>query len=77
MLNSKSIELYEVKIPNFLGKITMLPFNLLNLEEIPDRFKELVKKMTQFLPLKEGIAYFTADGKMIQKGNSSKRRTSY
>ena len=73
MITSISKELYEVQIPNFTGEVKMLPFNLENLAEIPKHFKELVLKMIEALPIKKGIAYFTADGKLVEQGKTQRR----
>lgn len=73
MIVSMSNELYEVQIPHHDGEMKMLPFNLSNLEEIPEKFKELVKKMIEVLPIKNGIAYLTVDGKVVSE-NSTHRR---
>ena len=73
MITSISKELYEVQIPNFTGEVKMLPFNLENLAEIPNQFKELVTKMIEVLPIKKGIAYLTIDGKLVDKGKTQRR----
>ena len=73
MIISISKPLYEVQIPTFTGEVKMLPFNLENLLEIPNQFKELVSKMIEALPVKKGIAYFTIDGKFVEKGKTQRR----
>lgn len=73
MIISISKELYEVQIPNYIGELKMLPFNLENLAEIPKQFKELVSKMIEALPIKNGIAYLTIDGKLVEKGKTQRR----
>lgn len=73
MINSISKELYEVQIPDYTGEIKMLPFNLESLAEIPKQFKELVSSMIEALPIKEGIAYLTLDGRFVEKGTSQRR----
>ena len=73
MITSISKELYEVQIPNFTGEVKMLPFNLENLSEIPNQFKEMVSKMIEVLPFKKGIAYLTIDGKLVEKGKTQRR----
>lgn len=73
MITSISKELFKVKIPKYTGEIKMLPFDLSNLNEVPDRYKKLVTKMISFLPNKEGIAYLTIDGKKVNKGETQRR----
>lgn len=73
MITSISKELYEVQIPNHKGEIAMLPFDLSTLENIPSKFKSLVEKMIEFLPIKEGIAYLTIDGEHIESGSTQRR----
>lgn len=73
MINSISKELYKIQIPDFTGEIKMLPFELSNLNTIPEDFKDTVLKMIQYLPKKEGIAYLTVDGRKVIKGTSHRR----
>jgi len=73
MIKSISKKLIEVSFPSFEGEIKMLPFNLSDLSSIPKQFLELVMSMINFLPVKEGIAYLTVDGKMIPAGSSHRR----
>jgi len=73
MITSISKELYPVSIPQHTGEIKMLPFDLSNLESVPSKFKSLVNKMIEFLPIKQGIAYLTIDGKLIEKGKTHRR----
>lgn len=73
MILSISKELYPVSIPQHEGEIKMLPFDLSNLEAIPAKFKSLVSKMIEFLPIKQGIAYLTVDGKLVEKGKTQRR----
>ena len=73
MITSISKELCEVQIPHFDGEIKMLPFSLENLLEIPNKFKDLVSKMLEVLPIKSGIAYLTVDGKLVEEGKTQRR----
>ena len=73
MITSISKELYEVKIPSFTGEVKMLPFNLENLLEVPNEFKQMVSKMIKALPIKKGIAYLTLDGKLVEEGKTQRR----
>ncbi len=73
MITSISKELYKVKIPNYKGEIKMLPFNLENLSTVPTKFKKLVTEMIKTLPIKQGIAYLTIDGKTIEKNKTHRR----
>lgn len=73
MITSISKELQLVSIPSHDGEIKMLPFDLSNLNEIPDKFKSLVSKMIEFLPNKSGIAYLTVDGKLVEKSKTHRR----
>lgn len=73
MITSISKELYEVQIPLHTGELKMLPFNLEDLAEIPGKFKGLVEKMIETLPIKKGIAYLTVDGKKVMAGQTQRR----
>ncbi len=73
MINSISKELYEVQIPSYNGEVKMLPFDLSNINNVPEQFKELVSKMIEFLPIKKGIAYLTIDGKFVESGKTQRR----
>lgn len=73
MINSVSKELYKVHIPHFEGEIKMLPFDLKNIDSVPDQFKDLISKMISHLPIKQGIAYLTIDGKKVEKGKTQRR----
>ena len=41
MINSISKELYEVQIPSYNGEVKMLPFDLSNINNIPEQYKEV------------------------------------
>lgn len=73
MITSISKELYKIQIPEFSGEIKMLPFNLANLLEIPEQFKEMISKMIEYLPIKNGIAFLTVDGRLVEAGTSHRR----
>lgn len=73
MIHSISKELGPIEIPNHNGKIKMLPFDLSNILDVPDKFKSVVEKMISYLPIKEGIAYLTVDSKTVEKGKSHRR----
>ena len=73
MINSISHQLHEIQIPNFTGKVSMLPFNLDTLNEIPLEFNSMVTNMIKFLPMKKGIAYLTVDGKLVKEGLTHRR----
>lgn len=73
MINSISKELFDVEVPYFKGEIGMLPFDLSNLADIPEKFKDIVKKMVSPLPIKEGVAFLTVDGKLVEKGKTQRR----
>jgi hypothetical protein len=73
MINSISKELQAIVIPSFNGEIKMLPFDLKSLSEIPQEFKELIRSMIEVLPQKQGIAYLTVDGKVVEKNTTQRR----
>lgn len=73
MIKSIAKELTQVMIPEFKGHIKMIPFLLSDLSTVPEIFRDLVDKMISTLPLKEGTAYLTVDGKLIP-ANSTHRR---
>jgi hypothetical protein len=73
MITSISQKLYSVQIPDYTGEIKMMPFSLETLAEIPQQFNSMVAKMIEFLPIKQGIAYLTVDGKIVEKGKSHRR----
>jgi len=73
MIASISKELYPVSIPHYEGEIKMLPFELSDLANIPEKFKKLVENLISFLPIKQGIAFLTIDGKTIQQGSTHRR----
>jgi hypothetical protein len=73
MITSISQKLYEVQIPEYIGEIKMMPFSLETLAEIPQPFNSMVVKMIEFLPIKQGTAYLTVDGKIVEKGKSHRR----
>lgn len=73
MIASISKELYPVSIPHYEGEIKMLPFELSDLANIPEKFKTLVEKLIAFLPIKQGIAFLTVDGKTVQQGKTQRR----
>ena len=73
MINSISHQLHEIQIPDFTGKVSMLPFDLETLNEIPLEFNSMVTNMIKFLPMKKGIAYLTVDGKLVKEGQTHRR----
>lgn len=73
MINSISHQLHEIQIPDFTGKVSMLPFDLETLNEIPLEFNSMVTNMIKFLPMKKGIAYLTVDGKLVKEGLTHRR----
>lgn len=73
MITSISKQFFEVQIPKHEGELKMIPFNLSNLSGVPEKFKALVDKMISFLPVKEGTAYLTVDGKTIEPGKTHRR----
>lgn len=73
MINSVSKELNQVKIPFYNGEVSMLPFNLNDLSNIPMEFVEVVKQMISNLPELVGEAYLTVHGKFVKKSKTLRR----
>ncbi len=78
MIQSKSFALGNIEIPSWKGELKMLPFDLAFsnvglLGIIPNAFIRIVRDMVSILPIREGIAYFTFDGKTIQPNNTHRR----
>lgn len=71
-INSKSLKLNTIELPNYTGHISMQPFNLSTLEGLQEEFKPIVKTMLQTLDL-TGTAYFTIHGKTLNKGETHRR----
>lgn len=73
MINSISKELNTIEIPYFDGKISMLPFDLNDLSNIPEEFKTTVEKMLQGIKDRTGQAYLTVHGKFVKKDETLRR----
>lgn len=73
MIKSISAELTRVRIPKHKGEISMLPFEMSNIETVPVKFRGIVARMIRQIPVKKGIAYLTIDGKTVSKGKTQRR----
>lgn len=73
MIRSISKELCVVEIPHHEGEIKMLPFELSDLAAIPAKFRQLVRRMIDSLPIKTGTAFLTIDGKEVNAGQTQRR----
>lgn len=73
MIHSISKELNEVQIPFYKGEVSMLPFDLSNLDSVPAQFRETVARMVENLPNKIGQAYLTVHGKFVKKAKTLRR----
>jgi len=73
MIQSISKELCAVEIPRHEGQFKMMPFELSDLLTVPEKFRDLVGKMIESLPIKKGISFLTVDCREIQAGNSHRR----
>lgn len=73
MIHSISVQHHKVSIPQYIGEVKMLPFNMADTSNVPSEFKPLIDEMLSVLPIKEGIAYLTIDGKIINSGATHRR----
>ena len=74
MIKSVAKNLGILDIPSYDGAIKMKSFKLENIKSTaPKEFISLINKMIEKLPIKEGLAYFTIDGKNIVEGRSHRR----
>lgn len=73
MITSISKELNPITLNHHRGEVSMLPFKLDNLDELPAKFRETVKQMIEFLPIKKGIAYLTVHGKFVKESKTLRR----
>ena len=72
MIHSKYKQLNSIKLPNYIGELSMVHFDLKTLEGLPNQFKQLVKSMTSSLKL-SGTAFFTIHGVKLSKGETHRR----
>lgn len=63
----------EVIIPKYDGELSMIPFNLNDLSGVPKKFKALVRQMIKTLSDKNGVAFLTVHGKIINPGETQRR----
>lgn len=63
---SKSLKLGKASVPKYDGRIYMLPFELNNLNSIPEEFIDVVTKMVSSLTNKIGTAYLIVDGRVVK-----------
>jgi hypothetical protein len=73
MIKSLATELMYVQVPEFTGELRMLPFDMQTLKGIPEEFMEFVRTLIAPLPDKKHTAWFTLDGRVIEKGKSHRR----
>ncbi len=73
MINSKSKELNEVIVPHYSGETSMLPFELSDLNTLPEEFREMIMAMIKHLPNKTGEAFLTVHGKFVNKNETLRR----
>ena len=73
MIKSYSKPLYNINIPFYKGEISMLPFNLNDINSLPDQFRSVVEEMIKGLPIKIGEAFLTIHGKFVKKDKTLRR----
>lgn len=66
-----------VKFPSFTGiRVMMLPVLLEDIETLPDQlsnYREHVKTLFSYAPIKSGVAYLTIDEQELQPGQTLRR----
>lgn len=73
MITSISKELNTIEIPFFKGEISMLSFDLSDLNTLPIEFRQTAKEMIKNLSNKIGEAFLTVHGKFVKKSETLRR----
>lgn len=73
MLHSIVKPLNSISIPHFKGEVSMIPFDLSNLNSVPKQFRGTVEQMVQNLPNKTGTAFLTVHGRFVKKAKTLRR----
>ena len=62
-----------VKLPLIEGKHSMIPFNVLTLEGIPEEFRGVADSMLKGVKREAGTAFFTIHGRKLTAGGTLRR----
>jgi hypothetical protein len=73
MIHSIAKPLNKISIPYFKGEVSMLPFDLSNLDTLPEQFRGTAKEMIKNFPNKTGTAFLTVHGKFVKKAKTLRR----
>lgn len=72
-MRSLAIATNTINLPLIDGEFPMIPFDVLTLEGLPDKFKEVASTMLAGISRKAGTAFFTIHGKKLLKGKTLRR----
>lgn len=73
IVKSNITKLNKIELPMFRGEVSMLPFDLETLKEVPRKFVDVIEGMLKGVTNRTGRAYFTMHGAYVEKGSTLRR----
>ena len=72
-MKSLAIKTGTIKLPNFDGELSMIPFDIQTLDGLTSELKKIATSLLKGVASSSGTAYFTIHGKTLKKGETLRR----